>query len=60
MADPSNSPETGDDVPRQGIDHGRTGGTPRWVILVGMVIIAILLGLIVFLHLSGAIGPGIH
>jgi len=59
MPDLSHSPETGDEA-RQGIDHERTGGTSRWVVLVGMVIVAALLGLIVFLHLTGAIGPGVH
>jgi hypothetical protein len=59
MTDPSHSPETGDEA-RQESDPGGTGATSRWVVLVGIVVVAILLGLIVFLHLSGAIGPGIH
>ena len=59
MADPSHSPHPGDDAGHRP-DHGATGGTPRWVVLVAIVIVAALLGLIVFLHLTGAIGPGVH
>jgi hypothetical protein len=59
MPDMSHSPETGDDA-RRHPDQGAPSGTSRWVVLVGIVIAAALLGLIVFLHLTGAIGPGIH
>jgi hypothetical protein len=59
MADPSHSPETGDEAGR-GPDQEPTSGAPRWVVVVGIVIAVVLLGLIVFLHLSGAIGPGTH
>jgi hypothetical protein len=57
MADPSHTPETGDG---RGPDHGASGGTPRWLGVVGIVIAVALLALIVFLHVSGAIGPGVH
>jgi hypothetical protein len=59
MPDVSRSPETSDDA-RQDPDQGAARGTSRWVVLVGIVIVAALLGLIVFLHLTGAIGPGVH
>ncbi len=59
MADPSHSPETGDNAGR-GRDREATSGTPRWIVIVGIVIAVVLLGLIVFLHLSGAIGPRAH
>jgi hypothetical protein len=59
MPDVSHSPEAGDDA-RHDPDEGAPSGTSRWVVLVGVVIVAALLGLIVFLHLTGAIGPGAH
>jgi hypothetical protein len=29
-------------------------------VVVGILVAAVLLGLMIFLHLSGAIGPGLH
>ena len=59
MADPLRSPEDADGA-RRGPDQGAPSGTPRWVIVTAIVLAIALLGLIVFLHLSGAIRPGIH
>ncbi|HZD17024.1 MAG TPA: hypothetical protein VE669_02670 [Actinomycetota bacterium] len=59
MADPSRTPEDEDPLP-PGSDHGLPSGTPRWPLIVAIVLAIALLGLIVFLHLSGAIGPGVH
>ena len=59
MADPLRSPEDPDRV-RRGPEQDSSRGTPRWVVFVAIGLAIALLGLIVFLHLSGAIGPGIH
>jgi len=59
MADPLRSPEEADRA-RRGPEQDASRGTPRWVVVVAVGIAIALLGLIVFLHLSGAIGPGIH
>jgi len=57
MADPLRSP--GDTNTRRGPDQRAPGGRPRRVI-VSIVVVIVLLGLIVFFHLSGAVGPGVH
>jgi hypothetical protein len=33
---------------------------PRWVFILGIIAAAALLGLMVFLHLNGTLGPGAH
>jgi hypothetical protein len=58
MADPLRSPE--DTHTRKGPDHGAPSGRPRWVVVVWILLAIALLGSIVFLHLSGVIGPGVH
>lgn len=58
MADPLRSPEDADRARRGPKQNAR--GTPRWVVVVAIGLAIALLGLIVFLHLSGAIGPGTH
>ena len=64
MADPLHSPEDADRA-RRGPEQDASGGSPstgtqRWVVVIAVGLAIALLGLIVFLHLSGAIGPGIH
>ena len=59
MADPLRSPEDADRA-RRGPEQDASRGTPRWVVVVAIGLAIALLGLIVFLHLSGTIGPGIH
>jgi hypothetical protein len=55
-----------DRIPGTGADEGSTrkadgaGGSRRWVIAAWILLVGALLALIVFLHLSGAIGPGVH
>jgi hypothetical protein len=59
MADPLRSPDDMDRV-RGEPNQDAPRGTPRWVVAVAIILAIALLGLIVFLHLSGAIGPGTH
>jgi hypothetical protein len=59
MRDPPRSPETDDNAGR-GPDRGAARSTPRWVFVLGVIIAIGLLGLMVFLHLNGTIGPGVH
>jgi hypothetical protein len=40
--------------------RGTSGGTPRWVVAVGLVLAVALVALIMLLHVSGVMGPGIH
>ncbi|HEX6330793.1 MAG TPA: hypothetical protein VF129_05830 [Actinomycetota bacterium] len=60
MTDPLRSFDEPDPAWREpGRDRRRA--MARWVVVVGFVLAgAVLLGLIVLLHLSGAIGPGSH
>jgi hypothetical protein len=59
MADPPSYPDTGDDT-GVGRDRGSASGTPRWVLVLGIVIAIVLVLLLVFLHLTGVLGPGAH
>jgi len=59
MADPHRSPGTEDDAPR-GSEREEVGRRPRWAVVLGIVVAFALLGLMVALHLSGTIGPGVH
>jgi hypothetical protein len=59
MADPLPSRDDTDGA-RRGPDQDARSGAPRWVVAVVIVLAIALLGLIVFLHVSGAIGPGLH
>jgi hypothetical protein len=59
MTDPPRSPETEDEAGR-GPDRGEAKTIARWVFLLGIIIAIALLGLMLFLHLTGTLGPGAH
>ena len=59
MADPPRYPDAGDD-PGPGRGHGSATGTPRWVSVLGIIIVMALVLLFVVLHLTGTLGPGAH
>jgi hypothetical protein len=42
------------------VDPKSGGRKPRWPIVVGIVVAAAFLGLMIALHLSGSLGPGMH
>lgn len=61
MTDQSRRRQTTDDDVGRSSEHGPTGPTRgRWVIVLWIVVAIAVLALIVFLHLSGTIGPGVH
>jgi hypothetical protein len=55
---PDIDPYTGDDG--EGSQQDLPSRTPAWLKVVAIAVAIILLGLIVALHLTGAIGPGLH
>ncbi len=62
MAGRSPYPETGDDAGGER-DGGSTTGTPRWVKVVGIIVLVLLLLLFVILMVTGrggGHGPGRH
>jgi hypothetical protein len=59
MADPPRSPETQDEADR-GADGAAASSTPRWVLILVAIVAVALLGLMVFFHLTGTLGPGLH
>jgi hypothetical protein len=59
MADPPRYSETDEDA-GTGPDRGAASSPPRWVFVLGMIIAIALVVLIVLLHLTGTLGPGVH
>jgi hypothetical protein len=55
MDDPPRNPEIEEDT-----DRRAATSTPRWVFVLGIVIAVALVVLMVLLHLTGTIGPGVH
>ena len=59
MADPSRSPATGGDA-RRGPGRTAPASRPRWAVVLVVAAAIALVGLLVFLHLTGVLGPGVH
>jgi hypothetical protein len=59
MADRPRGPATEDNSGR-GPDSGPAKARPGWLFLLGIIIAIALVGLMVFLHLTGTLGPGTH
>ena len=49
-----------DDQRGAGPTRGATAGTPPWVYVLGIVLAIALVVLVIVLHLSGILGPGLH
>lgn len=63
MADQPSSPETeGDDhrAPDRVPDGEAAPSRPGWVLVLLVIVAIALVGLLVFLHLTGTLGPGLH
>jgi hypothetical protein len=60
MTDRRPYPDDTDDDTGVGHDRGSTTSRPRWLSVLGIVIAILLLLLIVGLHLTGILGPGLH
>ncbi len=54
------SPPPYPDGTGEGNARGAARRRPPWGLVLGIVIAIALIGLIVYLHLTGAIGPGVH
>ena len=59
MADPPSSPATEGDA-RRAPDGAAATSRPRWVLVLVVILAIALVGLLVFLHLTGTLGPGLH
>jgi hypothetical protein len=59
MADPPRYPQDEEDT-GAGPDRGAGSSTPRWVFVFGIIIAIAVIGLIVLLHLTDILGPGVH
>lgn len=59
MADPHPDPDSEDD-PGGRFDRRSTTSTPRWMLVLGVVVAIGLIALFVVLHLTGTLGPGVH
>jgi hypothetical protein len=48
------------DEARAEVDPRPTAATSRWVSVAGIVVAVLVVLLLVVLHLTGALGPGVH
>jgi hypothetical protein len=43
-----------------GPERRSADGPPRWITVLGVAVAVLVVLMFVFLHLSGAVGPGVH
>jgi hypothetical protein len=54
------APDPDTDDTGLGPERGSAAGPPRWITVLGVVVIVLVVLTLVVLHLTGAVGPGVH